>query len=440
MKTVFLRYWCALLLLGTVIPSMGQNNLRYGTSAIPAVVRAPYTYYDVLRVSSKGWLQQTFNTTASAWEDYEKTKNLKNADGDFTEIDTKYWVDGSSSWETEYQTNYQYQKDANNKVIEMIFDVQSAFDTYTVRYIYTYDQNRLSEVEVAFKSGGTFFPSTHSFIKYNNLGQRVKDSLVDVNTAEAVSSREYEYDNNGNCIKELGWGKMVDNSWDTTMVAQQEYFAGGKLKRRVYGFQNAQGDIMENFYDEYTYTNTGNVDVYTTFIKQNATSPANPFMYYKHYYNGQNKLQTIVSKTFSLAMNRWNNDDSILLNYVTAGGAYDTSYIHTGANNGIDWSANPTDRLVFEKNATGIKQVASSKLNMNAYPNPAATELFVEISTIVDVETTLTLTDLTGKVLKTTEVDLLTGQANTIKMDLSGIPQGLYLLHAGNQTVKLVKE
>lgn len=440
MKTVFLRYWCALLLLGAIIPSFGQNNLRYGVTAVPQVVNEPITYYDVLRSSSKGWVQQTLNINTSIWEDFEKTINLRNPDGYFTELNTKYWVDGSGSWETDYQSTYQYQKDANNKVIEMIYDVLSAFDSYTVRYTFTYDQNRLSEVEVAFKNGAIFYPSTHTIIKYNGLGQRIQDSLIDATTSEAVSMREYEYDNNGNCFRELGWGKMQDDTWDTSMMFLNEYFAGGKLKRRVSYYQNAQNDLVDNFYDEYSYTNAGNVDALTMFIKQNPSAPFNPFMNYKHYYDGQNKLQTIVSKTYSLAMARWNNDDSILLNYVTAGGGYDTSYIHTAANNGTAWSSNPTDRLVFEKNATGIKPIVNNKLNMRAYPNPASTELVVEINAFVDGEATIELTDLTGKRIKTNGIDLLKGQTNTVKIDLSDIPQGLYLLHAGNQTVKLVKE
>lgn len=440
MKTVFLRYWCALLLLGTIVPSFGQNNLRYGAATIPQVVNEPVTYYDVLRNSSKGWLQQTFNSNTSVWEDFEKTVNVRNSDGYFTEINTKYWDDGLQNWETDYQSTYQYQKDANNRVIEVIYDVLSAFDSYTIRYTYTYNQNKLSEVEIAFKNGATFFPSTHTFIKYNGLGQRIQDSLIDLSTTEPVSIREYEYDNDGNCFRELAWGKMQDDSWDTSMMHQYEYFAGGKLKRRISHYQNAQNNLVDNFYDEYTYTNTGNVDALTMFIKQTPTGPFNPFMYYKHYYDGQNKLKTIVSKTYTLAMARWNNDDSILLNYVTAGGGYDTSYIYTAANNGTTWSANATDRLVFEKNATGIKPLVNNKLSMTAYPNPVSAELFVEINALVDGETTIELTDLTGKRLKTTEVDLLKGQSNTIKIDLNGIPQGLYLLHAGNQTLKVVKE
>ncbi len=440
MKTVFLRYWCALLALGTIVTSFGQNNLRYGAPPIPQVVTEPTTYYDVLRISSKEWLHQTLNANTSVWENFEKANNHRNSDGNFTELSTKYWADGTQSWEIDYQASYQYQKDANNNIIEMIYEVVSPFDDFTLRYTYAYNQNKLSEVEVAFKNGAIFYPSTRTFIKYNTLGQRTMDSMVDLTTTEAISIREYDYDNTGNCVRELGWGKMPDDTWDTSMMNVYEYFAGGKLKRRIFHFQNAQGDLVDSFYDEYTYTNAGNIDALAMFTKQNASAPIIPYMYYKHYYDGQNKLKTMVSKTFSLGAGRWNNNDSIMLNYVTAGGGYDTSYIHTGVNNGLNWSANATQRLVFEKNATGIKQAENNKLSIAAYPNPASTKLFVEINTVLDGEATLELTDLTGKVLKTHELDLLKGQTNTLNIDLTDVPQGLYLLRTATQTIKVIKE
>ncbi|MGV3596831.1 MAG: T9SS type A sorting domain-containing protein [Bacteroidota bacterium] len=440
MKTVLLRYWCAFLALGAVIPSIGQNNLRYGTAQIPRVVETPTVYYDLLRSSSKGWLHQTLNPNTMVWEDFEKASNLRDADGNFTELGTKIWEGGSQSWETEYQSNYQYQKDANNRVIEMIYEVQSPFDDYTLRYTYTYDQNRLSEVEVAFKNGAVFYPSTHTFIQYNSLGQRVLDSMIDVNTSEAISMREYAYDNAGNCFRELGWGKMQDDSWDTTSMNQYEYFGNGKLKTRTFYYQNAQGNLLDNFRDEYSYTSTGNVNALAMFIRLNPTMPLFPYMYYKNYYDGENKARIIVSKEFSLGINDWINSDSILLNYVAAGGGYDTSYIHTRLANGSGWSATPTQRLVFEKNATGIKQVANNTLKIAAYPNPASTNLFVEINAQIDGEATLELTDLTGKILKTQALDLLKGQSNNIEIDITDVPQGLYLLHAGNQPLKIIKE
>jgi hypothetical protein len=90
--------------------------------------------------------------------------------------------------------------------------------------------------------------------------------------------------------------------------------------------------------------------------------------------------------------------------------------------------------------ATGIKQVANNTLKIAAYPNPASTNLFVEINAQIDGEATLELTDLTGKILKTQALDLLKGQSNNIEIDITDVPQGLYLLHAGNQTLKIIKE
>ena len=69
------------------------------------------------------------------------------------------------------------------------------------------------------------------------------------------------------------------------------------------------------------------------------------------------------------------------------------------------------------------------------YPNPAGNELTVEISVKEDGITTLLITDLLGKTIKTEELNLQKGN-NIFKISLEELASGMYFVTlAGNKTV-----
>lgn len=98
---------------------------------------------------------------------------------------------------------------------------------------------------------------------------------------------------------------------------------------------------------------------------------------------------------------------------------------------------NNGDRVVFEKFTEFVKGLAN--LSVVAYPNPVANKLFVNVGSDYKETVKITLTDLTGKTLRTKTTD----SSQPIELDVAGMAAGSYILQvvkdSGNVTKKIVK-
>ncbi|HZK09183.1 MAG TPA: T9SS type A sorting domain-containing protein [Bacteroidales bacterium] len=81
--------------------------------------------------------------------------------------------------------------------------------------------------------------------------------------------------------------------------------------------------------------------------------------------------------------------------------------------------------------ATGINDYFNNT-NVTMYPNPATESTTLQMMVDTPSEATWSITDLTGKVLRTEAVKLNTGN-NAVRIDLKNMARGVYLLNLTNQ-------
>ena len=89
----------------------------------------------------------------------------------------------------------------------------------------------------------------------------------------------------------------------------------------------------------------------------------------------------------------------------------------------------------------GVKTNGTTDTRLSVYPNPAGDVVRVSVGTAVDVAVAIQLTDITGRLLRNTEI--VKGAINAT-LDVHNLAPGIYLIVAGNgvqnKIVKFVKE
>jgi hypothetical protein len=89
----------------------------------------------------------------------------------------------------------------------------------------------------------------------------------------------------------------------------------------------------------------------------------------------------------------------------------------------------------------GVKNTGTLQSRLSVFPNPAGNEVTVAVGTAADVSVDIKLTDITGRVLRKTEI--IKG-SSAVAINVQNLAPGFYLIVAGNgvqnKTVKFVKE
>lgn len=437
MKTFIYRLLGIGMLLSLGGQAIGQASLKYGLTPNNPVVSPPFLYLDLLCTTSAGWVWQYRTTPPLRWNNYEKVVNTKSADGDLTEVKTLHWSTNTQTWQTVYNNLYTYQKDANNNVLQVTWEQTIPNYVGAVQFDNTYNaQGRLEESIVSFRNGGVYVPTTHIYMKHDAVGNRVLDSGVNIPTSTNNLMIYYEYDNNNRCVRQMETILSANNVFDTTTTTSYTYTVDGRLNAKLIEYKKSSDRRIDASLYTYTYTPTGKIDEMTTYLKDTSSTQMDNDMFYKHYYNAQNKLAAMVFKQPTLK--GWGTQDSIVMNYLP-NGEYDTAHFY-GGDGDMAWESSYSQRFLFDKNTTGIPQVNNITTHLTAYPNPATNTLFVEVEASTNGTTELVLTDMTGRVLNTQTLTLFAGQPINTQIKLNGMATGFYMLRAGNKTIKIAKQ
>ena len=96
-----------------------------------------------------------------------------------------------------------------------------------------------------------------------------------------------------------------------------------------------------------------------------------------------------------------------------------------------EFAGSSTGKIVLEKELvkpSGMGENPLSTFNMVVYPNPASTEtnLILNAAEVSGIE--ILLTDLSGRMVWHQDSQIRKNELNTVKIPVSGLPEGLYLL------------
>ncbi len=87
----------------------------------------------------------------------------------------------------------------------------------------------------------------------------------------------------------------------------------------------------------------------------------------------------------------------------------------------------------------GVNRVTGSNVGLMVYPNPAHEQVTVDVAGSISGKATISILDVTGKLLRT---EAMTGAKAQI--NLNGLTLGVYMLRytdeANSQTIKITKE
>jgi hypothetical protein len=91
----------------------------------------------------------------------------------------------------------------------------------------------------------------------------------------------------------------------------------------------------------------------------------------------------------------------------------------------------------------GTSETPQQPLQAAVFPNPASNEIAVNISLTENAPVTITVYDLAGKQVLDPQQNALSAGMNTVKLNITALPPGYYLLHCtgntGRQSIPLVK-
>jgi len=116
----------------------------------------------------------------------------------------------------------------------------------------------------------------------------------------------------------------------------------------------------------------------------------------------------------------------------------DTGYEYRAA--GGVWNTDATYRLLFENLSTGVSNPAKPVGGIMVYPNPVQGVLKTEIETPGGGDFTFSLTDVAGKTVKTIEAYNLQAGKEIIEINIDDVTPGIYFMHCGGKTLKIIKE
>jgi hypothetical protein len=113
------------------------------------------------------------------------------------------------------------------------------------------------------------------------------------------------------------------------------------------------------------------------------------------------------------------NKNSMLAPFLDEGQEY---YVHVRAHCSSMYDKSNWATAKFNTWATGVTNVNGENTQLGVYPNPVQQEMVVTIGGVV-TNGTVSVLDMTGKVLKTQTVN-----SNTAKISVSELPAGMYIV------------
>ena len=98
----------------------------------------------------------------------------------------------------------------------------------------------------------------------------------------------------------------------------------------------------------------------------------------------------------------------------------------------------PILRIIMNADGVGVEENNTIEKGLSIYPNPANTNINVELTNSNSLNTTVNITDVTGKIVKTMNLGTVSG-TQTVTMSLEDLTNGVYFIEVINSDSKEVK-
>lgn len=337
----------------------------------------------------------------SAWENSDKSTSTYDANNNETSNLYQEW--NGSNWVDVFKYTSTY--DAKNnltKELDQRWNDSDWINTYQYTYTYDANNNRTSLI-FQYWNGSDWVNSgkhTYSYDANNNMTSELHQRW---NGSDWVNSDQdtFTYDANNNLTSDLmqDWD---DGSWENSMQYTYTYDAKNNLTKEL--DQSWNGSDWEN-YEQSTITyDANNNQTSQLYQSWNGSNWVNVWQY-EGAYDANNFEKSHTYKNWNAAGTKIESGDS----------SY--SFYHT---------------------VLGINGLMAQNGNLTVYPNPASTQITIEICAL-PTQSQLSISNLNGQQLITRQIT-----SPKTQVDISSLPSGVYFVRlTSDKTVatgKIIKQ
>jgi hypothetical protein len=298
---------------------------------------------------------------------------------------TQQWDASISAFGYYSQSTYTYDV-MNNKLTEtaQTWDSSSAAWVNWYKYTFTYNSanNMTTQLSQAW-SGSAWTNNRFDTFTYNSSNLRMQDlskTWNSVTSAWDTSSRDtFTYDASSNLATDVYQSWDVSAGWVTEYQSTYSNYAGAGLYQNIVG-QFYDGSAFQNEYrDSITY------------------SSYNQPVYY-------------FEKNWNASSGSWNQD---------------TFY---------------SGHFYYELYSNSVSLINNAAAALDVYPNPASGLINIRVDVAGGKNTTITLQDIAGRVVRTIDGSNFKAGVNTIQCATDGLSAGTYFVHMANDKANVTRK
>ena len=296
---------------------------------------------------------------------------------------------------------------------------------------FTYDANGRIASEINQRSSGrdnSWQNTSKCDYIYKDNKIVVISSVMNLTGWQNTSKVETVNNPEGNPVHSLSysWDSSV-NDWsvDPSLKCEWTYDENNRISEYTKKYRNKEANEWSDLYARiiYLYGEDGEIleELFQLRNKEN-DSWVNGGKY--AYSKGEKNQKIAMSYFFS--SDKWVFDGKTIYAYDEEGKVFRGEYF----GNNPDESLNAYSLYTYSENS--FCQVLSETEDINIYPNPAVYSVELSVPNVL-VGKVVNVFDTWGKHVKS-----FTANGEKTQVDVSGLPEGIYILHVGEKTKKLV--
>jgi hypothetical protein len=442
-RTMKTRIFTLLVLLSICASTMAQINYPHGIKPVLPKANNGSRYMAQRLI---GYKLEGFDVANTVWDQIDSFKfTYGGTRGDVTAYnevyDTKIYFDFPGNVATNNTRNLNTYNTHDDVVISVEQDWAAGQWKSIDSTEYTYDiDNKLTFV-ISFRRVGNNWVNDYKYdITYNADGT-IHDEILFIWQSNAWNmDTRYQWDYNAQGKTSAWFAQSWTGSlWVDLLATYYQYDAQGNNISYLNLYDNGTG-LDSTSRESRVFDGNGNVTEWITEYYDQidylwATYSKKTYTYDS---NGEALLQQITERLYG---NTWVNSNK----YVYTPNLYanpTSQYTFTWDTLTGSWVDQYRYFYYYEDFENGISGVKDdNSVQVIAYPNPASSELRLLFNRPLDVNATIVITDIQGKVIYAANGNAV---GNSTVIDISKLPQGMfnYSIYAGNkvQTGRFIKQ
>ncbi|GAA4463460.1 T9SS type A sorting domain-containing protein [Nemorincola caseinilytica] len=333
-------------------------------------------------------------------------------------------LNNDSRWVQEFDA-------ANNLVskVSQVWDAVLMTWTNQFKYIYTYNSaNKKASMVIQHWDGtSAWITDSRNVYTYNAANQLSYDQyqLWDGVSAYVPSSQiTYYYDPSGNVINETG-NTFVSSTPVFTNKVDYTYNSANKMLSSTSATWNGAGWDNTEMYS-YTYDTTNTKRTTEKHQTYDGTAFVNDMMKVYSNFSGTNPL-TEVDQTWDTAgTGSWEDVYKFAYTYNSNGQLTSATRQSNDISIGWTYAFGDTRTNHYYGTFTSVKNVSNNAGNANLFPVPAQNSVNISLNWNTAQASTITLTDMMGRTIKTIAVPF--GATQTVTMSVADLAAGNYIV------------